>query len=261
MQLALQFLPPFLLVLCRITSFFVVAPLFSFRTVPNPFKVGLGVFVSLLVVAALDGGANTVAFGTGYPLLVVREILVGLLLGFTVYLFFTVVQIAGAFIDQQIGFGMVNVVDPMTGAQSPLVGNFKFFVALLLFLALNGHHQLLLGLMRSYEWIPLHNALFLHIADGSIFDFLLESFVRAFYLAFQMAAPIVVSIFLVDVGLGVLARVAPQFNMFVVGLPTKITVGFIVLVLIVPGLLYLFRDLFAETIQALRRLLELVSAA
>lgn len=261
MQFVQQFLPSFLLVFCRITSFFVAAPLFSIRNVPNMFKAGLAVFVSLLVFTALNGGDGAVTFNIGYLLLVVREILVGLLLGFTVYLFFTVVQVAGAFIDQQIGFGMVNVIDPMTGTQSPLLGNFKFFVALLLFLALNGHHQLLLGIMRSYEWIPLDNALFSRIADGGVFYFLLDAFVRAFYLAFQMAAPIIVAIFLVDVGLGVLARVAPQFNMFVVGLPIKISVGFILLVLIVPGLLYLFQDLFAEMMIAMRRLLELAAAA
>jgi len=114
--------------------------------------------------------------------------------------------------------------------------------------------------MRSYEWIPLDNRFFSRLADGSVFQFILDTFVRTFYLAFQMAAPIIVAIFLVDVGLGVLARVASQFNMFVVGLPIKILVGFIVLLLIVPGMLYLYRDMFEGMIAAMRRLLELAGA-
>jgi flagellar biosynthetic protein FliR len=259
MQTIAQLLPSFLLIFCRITAFFAVAPIYSFRSIPNSFKVGLAVFVSLLITSAM-GVQDDLIFNGGYIMLILREILIGLMLGFTAYLMFTVVQVAGSFIDIQMGFGIVNVIDPMTGAQSPIMGNFKFFIAILLFLSVNGHHYLLLSIMRSYEWVPMDNRIFTKIADGTISTFMIDSFVQMFYLAFQLAAPLVATLFLVDVALGVLARTVPQFNVFVVGLPIKITVGFILLVLIVPSLLYLFNDLFVTMLDALQRLMNAIAA-
>jgi flagellar biosynthetic protein FliR len=259
MQTIAQLLPSFLLIFCRITAFFAVAPIYSYRSIPNSFKVGLAVFISLLITSAM-GVQDELIFNGGYIMLIMREILIGLMLGFTAYLMFTVVQVAGSFIDIQMGFGIVNVIDPMTGAQSPIIGNFKFFVAILLFLSVNGHHYLLLSIMRSYEWVPMDNRIYTKIADGTISTFMVDSFVKMFYLAFQLAAPLVATLFLVDVALGVLARTVPQFNVFVVGLPIKITVGFILLVLIVPSLLYLFNDLFVTMLDALQRLMNAIAA-
>jgi flagellar biosynthesis protein FliR len=257
MQTIAQVLPSFLLIFCRITAFLVVSPIFSFRNIPNTFKVGLAVFLSILVYTVVAPGQGY-ALNAPYVLLIMKELMIGLLLGFTAYLFFIVVQVAGAFLDMQIGFGIVNVIDPMTGSQSPVLGNFKFFIAMLVFLGLNGHHYLLLALMNSYDWVPIDSALFTRIHEGAVSSFLIDGFARMFYLAFQMAAPLVVALFLVDVALGILARTVPQFNVFVVGLPIKITVGFLVLLVIVPGLFALFRKLFIEMFDAMARLLGLM---
>lgn len=222
------------------------------------FKIGLAFFVSLLIYSGM-GGFQVPAPQGHYWLLIMQETLVGLLLGFLAYLFFTSVQVAGAFIDHMIGLGMANVVDPMTGTQSPIIGNFKFFVGMLVFLGLNGHHYLLLGLMQSYDWVPLSGGIFARLADGGVSTFLVDSLVRMFYMAFQMAAPIVVAMFLVDVALGVLVRTAPTFNMFVVGLPLKIVIGFGLLFLSVAGFTVLFRNLFAEMFHYMEQLLALLS--
>lgn len=259
MQVIAQLLPSFLLIFCRITAFFAVVPIYSFRSVPNSFKVGLSVFVSLLITSAM-GVQDSLIMNGEYILLIMREILIGLTLGFTAYLMFTIVQVAGSFIDIQMGFGIVNMIDPMTGAQSPIMGNFKFFIALLLFLSVNGHHYLLLSIMKSYEWVPMDNRIFSKIADGTISTFMIDSFVQMFYLAFQLAAPMVATLFIVDVALGVLARTVPQFNVFVVGLPIKISVGFILLILIIPSLLYLFTDMFTTMLDAIQRLMNAIAA-
>lgn len=251
-------LPVFLLVFCRMTAFLVVVPLFSFRNVPNMFKIGLAFFVSLLVYAGI-GGLQVPVPQVHYVYLILQETLVGLLLGFLAYLFFTAVQVAGGFIDHMIGLGMANIVDPMTGVQSPIVGNFKFFIGMLVFLGLNGHHYLLLALMQSYDWVPLSGGIFAKVADGGVSAFLIDSLARMFYMAFQMAAPIVVSMFLVDVAIGVLARTVPTFNMFVIGLPLKIVIGFSLLFLSVAGFTVLFRNLFAEMFHYMEQLLNLLS--
>lgn len=251
MGLLLQYFPGFLLIFCRITSFFVVAPIFSARNVPSQLKIGISFFVAFIAFVGA-GTQTTVAMDSFYILLILREILVGLCLGFAAYMFFTIVQIAGSFIDIQMGFGIANVIDPMTGAQSPVIGNLKFIIASLLFLTLNGHHYLLEAIMRSYEWIPLDNELFAKFYGGQISDFMLKTFSTVFTLSFQMAAPLVVAMFLTDVGLGLLARVAPQFNIFVIGLPVKLLLGLLMLMLLFPGYELLFSDIFAKMMESIK---------
>ncbi|MFD0711286.1 flagellar biosynthetic protein FliR [Paenibacillus sp. GCM10027626] len=253
MELFLNGFAIFLLIFCRITSFFVVAPLFSTRNVPTSFKIGFGFIISLLIFFAY-GVKQTIVPDAEYIVTIIREIAAGVLLGFVVYLFFTIVQTAGAFVDMQMGFGMANVIDPMSGTSAPLLGNFKYAISILIFLSINGHHFMLQALMRSYEWIPLSNELFARIYDGNIAHFLVQTFTYTFMLSLQLAAPLVVAMFLTDVGLGFLARTAPQFNVFVIGIPLKILVGFLLLGMLMPGLLAIFEHLFTEMFAALEKL-------
>lgn len=233
-----------------------LSPIFSVRNVPVPFKVGLVVFISFIVFGAV-GTHEAAAFDGSYVLAVIRETVVGLLIGFTAYLFFSALQIAGSFVDLQMGFGLANVVDPVTGAQSPLIGNFKFFIAMLLFLSFNGHHYLLMAAMDSYEWIPLSGGIFDNIYSGEISKFLVDSFVTMFYIAFQMAAPLIAALFLTDVAFGILAKSAPQFNIFVVGFPSKIMIGYLILFIMVTSFAFLFQHLFEELFHSIRQLFEI----
>jgi flagellar biosynthetic protein FliR len=257
MEAWLPYVPNGLLIFCRITAFLLAAPVFSTRGVPAQWKIGLSVILTFLVFAAAGLNEPTAVDGL-FIISIVREVVVGLLLGFTAYLFFTAVQIAGSFIDIQMGLGIANVIDPMTGAQSPIIGNFKFLLAILLFLAFNGHHYLLDGLLKSYRWIPLSNDLFARIQEGAVHEFVIRSFGTVFALALQMAAPLVVALFLMDVGLGILSKTAPQFNIFVVGVPMKIIAGFLLLLLVVPGFALLFRDLFGSLFESLDKLVQTI---
>ncbi|WP_199617985.1 flagellar biosynthetic protein FliR [Paenibacillus alkalitolerans] len=260
MELALTFFPNALLIFCRITGFFVTAPVFSAQNnVPVQFRIGISVFLTL--IAFFGSGTQTpVPWDGAFALYAIRETLIGVLLGFLAYLFFTVVQIAGSFIDMQMGFGIANVIDPMTGAQSPIFGSFKFIVAMLIFLMIDGHHYLIAAILDSYQAIPLNNSFFEKIASGTVTELLVRSMSVGFTLAFQMAAPIVASMFLVDVALGILSKTAPQFNIFVVGMPLKILIGLMITFLLVPGFLVLFQELFGtmfdHLFELLRRLRE-----
>jgi flagellar biosynthesis protein FliR len=247
----------FMLVFCRITAFFVVAPIFSSRNVPSSIKIGLSTFVTFLTFSAL--GLQTVPMDAVYIISIFKEILVGLLLGFIAYMFFTVVQIAGSFIDMQMGLAMANIVDPVTGSSSPITGNLKFMVAMLLFLYLNGHHILLTAVMQSYDWVPLQNDAFVQMYGGNMSEFMIRTFTDCFSLAFKMGAPFVAALFLTDVGLGVLARTAPQFNIFVIGIPLKLFVGLILLVFLFPGTLVLFQNLFLTMFEALEKAMQILS--
>ncbi|REE94431.1 flagellar biosynthetic protein FliR [Paenibacillus taihuensis] len=257
MEMFLQGFPIFLLVFCRITAFFVVAPVFSTRNVPNMFKLGFCFFISLLVFLTY-GLKQMIVPDAEYILAIIREILAGVLLGFTAYLFFTIINTAGSFIDMQIGFSMANVLDPMTGVSAPLLGNFKGMIATLVFLSINGHHYLLSALLQSYEWIPISNSLFAHVHSGSVSTFLTTKLVQAFMLALQMSAPLVVAMFLTDVGLGFLARTAPQYNVFVIGIPIKLLVGFLMLSVLMPGLVVLYEHIFDQMFSAMQKLFSIL---
>lgn len=257
MDILLQYFAGFMLIFCRIASFFVVAPVFSSRNVPGHFKIGLAFFVSVITFSAL--GVQTVPMDGLYLISVLKEVLIGLLLGFTAYLFFTAFQIAGSFVDMQIGFSLANIIDPMTGAASPILGNLKYMIAILLFLSLNGHHMLLQAIMQSYDWVPLQNEMFARIYNGQVSEFLIHAFTETFALAFKMAAPLVAALFLTDVGLGILARTAPQFNIFVVGVPLKILVGLVLLGLLFPGMMVLFQIAFESLFAALDKAISLLA--
>jgi flagellar biosynthetic protein FliR len=244
MELVLTYYPNVLLIFCRLTAFFITAPVFSTKNnVPPQFRIGLSLIITLLVFFS-SGTDRAVPMDTDFVYYIIRESLIGALLGFVAYLFITVVQIAGSFIDMQMGFGIANVIDPMSGVQSPVFGSFKYMIAILLFLAWNGHHYLLLGIMDSYQLIPLDNSFFSALASGTPTELLARSVTTAFTLAFQMAAPIVASMFLVDLALGLLTKTAPQFNVFVIGMPLKIIVGLIITILLVPSFASLFQTLF-----------------
>lgn len=257
METLLQGISVFMLIFCRMTAFFVVAPIFSSRSVPNTFKVGFSGIIALIILLTI-GTQQTVPNDLNYVLYIIREVLVGLLMGYVANLIFNVIQMAGSFIDIQIGFGIANVIDPMTGASAPVLGNLKYIIATLVFLSMNGHHYLIDAVVRSYNWIPLSNDLFQRIYNGNLTDFLVQTFSHAFLLAFQMAAPLVVALFVTDVALGFLARTAPQFNIFVIGIPVKIIVGLVVLLILVPSFIYAFQSLFEVLFNALHDLLSTI---
>ncbi|MNO48046.1 Flagellar biosynthetic protein FliR [compost metagenome] len=257
METLLQSFPVFLLIFCRISAFFVVVPVFSTRSIPTTFKIGLSFFVSMVVFSS-GGTEISVPQDLTYILLIAREALVGLLLGFIAYLMFMAIQTAGSFIDIQIGFGIANVIDPMTGTSAPVIGNFKYLIATLLFLSMNGHHYLLDAIVYSYKWVPIDNDLLIKMIDGSLSEFLVRSFAQSFMLAFQMSAPLVTALFLTDIGLAFLARTAPQYNVFVIGVPLKIIVGLVLLLLLIPSLAALFQNLFDIMFESMHNLLGLM---
>ncbi len=257
METWLQNFPVFLLIFCRISAFFVVVPVFSTRSIPTTFKIGLSFFVALVVFSS-GGTGIAVPQDLTYILLIAREALIGLLLGFIAYLMFMAIQTAGSFIDIQIGFGIANVIDPMTGTSAPVIGNFKYLIATLLFLSMNGHHYLLDAIVYSYKWVPIDNDLLIKMIDGSLSEFLVRTFAQSFILAFQMSAPLVTALFLTDIGLAFLARTAPQYNVFVIGVPLKIIVGLVLLLLLMPSLAVLFQNLFDIMFESMHNLLGLM---
>ncbi|MPN24004.1 hypothetical protein SDC9_171397 [bioreactor metagenome] len=137
---------------------------------------------------------------------------------------------AGQLLDMQIGFGIVNVLDPQSGQQLPLVGNFKYILALLVFMATNSHHMLLAALFSSFKLIPVSGFIY-HV---ELTEIMIDIVGGMFVIAMKICFPVLLSLLLTDVALGILARTMPQMNIFVVGVPGKIIVGLFVLSMALP---------------------------
>jgi len=247
--------PAFLLVFVRVTSFFLMMPLFSYRTVSTTFKVGFGFFLALIIF--FDVKTPALEIDGVYYLLILKEALIGILLGFMAYLIMSAIQIAGGFIDFQMGFGMVNVMDPQTGAQSPLMGQYLNIISLFFLLMVNGHHLMIDGIYYSYQFIPLEQA-WLPLGSENFLQYVLKSFSTMFMIALQMSLPVVGSLFLVDVALGITARTFPQLNIFVVGVPLKIGVSFLILMIVMGTMMISVSKLFELMLTTMRGLMNLL---
>ncbi|SDQ60325.1 flagellar biosynthetic protein FliR [Virgibacillus subterraneus] len=253
----LSSIPVFLLIFVRVLAFFSTVPLFSYRTIPTPFKIGFSFFLALVMFYTVD--SSDVLIDDMFLFLLVKEAIVGLLIGLLAYIILSAIQIAGGFIDFQMGFAIANVIDPQTGAQSPLTGQYLYIIALLFLLSVNGHHLLIDGIFYSYNLIPIES--FIPFEDGTIADFVITTFNKMFVIAFQMAIPIVGCLFLVDVALGIIARAVPQLNVFVVGLPIKIFVSFVVILFFLSLYIVLAKSLFETMFDAMRGLMQLFGGA
>jgi flagellar biosynthesis protein FliR len=256
MNSIIEMYPYLLLIFIRLTSFFIIAPLFAMKGVPNQFKVGLAFFIALVALSNLPDG-EPLPLDSFYILLIIKELGVGLALGFTAALLLYTVQIAGAFIDFQMGFSIASVMDPQTGTQVPIIGHFKYILALLFLLTVNGHHLMLDGVMQSFQSFPVESIAFSAKMED-VAHFFTKLFVEMFMIALQIALPIVGALFLVDVALGILAKTVPQLNIFAVGLPLKIIVGFIMLFLSMPIFFYILQILFEKILISMSQLIRLL---
>lgn len=241
-----------LLIIARVSAFFVILPLFSHRTIPAIHRIGFAVVISWMMYYTID--VEPFEVNGEYIFLIMKEVIVGLFIGLLAYIIMSAIQIAGGFIDFQMGFAIANVIDPQTGAQSPLIGQFLNTLALLLLLALNGHHLLLDGVFYSYQFIPME----VHLAalgQENYVEFIMKTFAGVFAVAFQMSIPVVATLFLVDIALGITARTVPQLNIFVVGFPIKIGVSFLVLLVMMGVLMALVQKMFEIMVVSMRDLM------
>ena len=231
----------FLLIFVRISGIFIVAPIFGSRNVTGRIKASLALIITYIIFP-LVFNTNTVIPDQLLPYLfvVAGELIIGLILGFVSSLIFSAIQMAGQLLDMQIGFGIINIIDPLSGQQAPLVGNFKYILALITFLAINGHHVILSALFASFKLIPISGV----VVNVAITSFMVDMVSGMIVLALKISLPILVALLLSDMSLGILARTMPQMNIFVVGVPGKILIGIFVLSVALPFYIYFLEMAF-----------------
>ena len=231
----------FLLIFVRISGIFMMMPIFSSHNIPGRVKAGFALILTYILFPIVFNNSVVIPdHFLPFLFIVVGELIVGLILGFVSSLIFSSIQMAGQLLDMQIGFGIINMIDPLSGQQAPLIGNFKYILALIIFLSTNGHHVLLSALFTSFKLIPVTGM----VVNVAVTKFIVDLIGGMFILALKISLPVIVSLLLTDVSLGILARTMPQMNIFVVGVPGKIIIGLFVLSMALPFYIFFLEMAF-----------------
>jgi flagellar biosynthetic protein FliR len=244
----------FILVFARLATMIALSPVIGSGNVPARTKIAFAFFLSLIVfpIVARDMPPLPGQI-VMYWILVLRESLIGLLVGAITSLMFAAVQLSGQVFGIQIGFGIVNVIDPLSEEQTSLLGEFVFIIAILLFLVMDGHHVLIKIIANSYSVVPMGSFSFTETLGGEVSHWL----TKAFLIAFKIGAPMIFCLLLISVAMGVIARAVPQMNIFIVGMPINIFVGLFVMSAALMLFAYMLRGFFNETFIDLWRLMKI----
>lgn len=222
----------FLLVLTRIGSYLVSMPILSGRQIPKMMKLGLVLALSYL--SFLTIGVAEVLNASNWLeliLLCVQEAVIGLLFGMVSTIVFLGIQAAGDFVDLFAGLKMSNSYDPITGSSGSIYSNLYNWLAVVLFFFMNGHHYLIKGVINTFYFLPLgQTTLELSLMQISMV------ITKSFLISIQLAIPICMVLFLVDLILGIISRSVPQINVFILGMPLKLLISFIMMGVIIVGI-------------------------
>jgi flagellar biosynthesis protein FliR len=237
--------------LARLLGLIAAAPLFNSRGVPMRIRLALGLAIALAVVPALPP-LPTIPAGSWLALTVLaREAFIGIAMGFTLRLVFAAVDMAGELIGLQMGLSFATFFDPESSGQTIVLGEFLGLLANLIFLALDGHLLLIDITVRSFEWLP--------VAAGPLgrggWAFVAHYGITVFAAGFLLALPLIATLLITNIALGVLTRAAPQLNLFAVGFPVTLTAGFLVLLLSLTAFGPVMRTLLERGFEAVDQLL------
>ncbi|MCI5741964.1 MAG: flagellar biosynthetic protein FliR [Lachnospiraceae bacterium] len=233
----------FLMILVRVATFVFVAPFFGMTNTPFRVKIGFSVFVSLLLFQILPKTGLDYQGVFGFAAIIVKEGITGLLIGFAASICNSIILLAGNMIDMEIGLSMATTFDPMTNSQVNITGNLYNYFILMLLIVTDMHHYILRAVVDSYQLIPI---------AGQNFDWehLFTSFLAfvtdLFVIAFRIILPIFVVSMILNAILGIMAKVAPQMNMFAIGMQLKLLVGFVILFLTIRMLPNISNFIFEE---------------
>lgn len=223
----------FLAIFVRVMGAMAFAPIFGNLAVTRRVRIFLGVAFSFAVFAIYPYVPLPYTNFIGYTMLLLKEFVVGITLGFMTNITLSIISMAGQFIDRELGFSMVSNFDQTFNTESTITAEFYSMLVMIIMLCSNMHYYILTALSDSFSLIPIGHV---KIDSGTIFDSMIQYIGSYFVLALRISLPILIAIMLLNVILGVLAKTAPQMSMFVIGIQLKIFIGFGVLVVTIPFL-------------------------
>jgi flagellar biosynthetic protein FliR len=242
-----------LLIFVRILSAFVSAPVFSHSAIPVIPKIFIAFVIAYVIFTITDKTKISVEFGTWFLVTnVVKEAIVGLLIGYALNMVFYGISFAGSIMGFDIGLSGAQMLNPLEETESNVIGEVIYFMAMLIFLLINGHHYLIRALYSSFAIVPLGK----YVINKPVFDMMLKYSASVFVIAIKISAPILVSYFLIHIAEGIVSRVIPQMQVFFVTQPLKIGLGFAILAMVVPTYIYVIKGLLRSYEESLFQLIK-----
>lgn len=229
----------------RIGAMFISMPVIGTRLVPTRVKIIISLVLSVVVLPLLPDLPQVEALSLEGLLVSVQQILIGLSMGFTMQLVFGALMIAGEAIAMSMGLGFASMVDPTNGVSVPVISQFFVILGTLLFLALGGHLMLIQLLVNSFESLPIATTGVGRDSFWALVSWGSQMFIGALW----VAIPALISMLVITLSMGVMTRAAPQLNIFSVGFPVSMFMGFIILILVIPGFLPRFNQMMLQAMK------------
>lgn len=245
----------FSLILMRMTGFIFMNPILGRRNIPNIIKAGLALLLTITIFPTAVGDLPDIGTPLEYGVLLLKEFAVGYLIGMVMQLFSFAVTFAGSITDFQMALAMASVYDAQSGIQIALTGNILNMFFTLLFFAVDGHLALMEIMITSGELLPYAQIGFSPEATQLVLDIFWDCVI----LAVKLALPIVGSVLILDAGVGILMKMIPSINLFIVDIPIKILLGFTLLMLLTSPISDYLGDIISEMLKAVQHSLTTVA--
>ena len=229
----------------RIGAMLLAMPVIGTRLVPTRVKVIITLVLAAMVVPLLPELPRVEALSLEGLFVSTQQILIGLAMGFTLQLVFGALMIAGESIAMTMGLGFASMVDPTNGVNVPVISQLFIIIGTLLFLALGGHLMLIQLVVSSFETMPIAPAGLSRDSFWALFAWGSQMFIGALW----VAIPALVSMLVITLSMGVMTRAAPQLNIFSVGFPVTMFMGFVILILVLPGFLPRINQMMLQAMQ------------
>lgn len=244
-----------LFIFIRITAAFFTAPLYSNQSVPVMVRVAVAMVVAYIIFSFIDKSTIELEVTMWFIFSnVIKEIITGAVLGFSINLLFYAISFAGSIMGFDIGLAMAQVFNPIEEMTSNLVGQIFHTLAILVFLIINGHHYIISAINYSFTVVPIG---YFTITED-VYDYIIKMGATVFILAVKIASPILVSYFLVHIAEGILARIIPQMQVFFVTYPLKIGLGIFLIIVSLPVYVYVIKNLLSLYEEKLYQLIQLM---
>jgi len=235
----------------RILGLIISEPVLGHRNVPVRAKIGLAILIAVIIGPMLPNIPKVPLFSAEGFFIAMQQLLIGLSMGFVVRLAVTAAETAGQLMGLQMGLGFAVFFDPQTSAQTAVIGQFLGLFTTLIFLATNAHYLVMMALVESFEVLPVASEPL--AAKG--FLLVAQSGASVFLYGLLIALPVIATLLVANVSFGILSRAAPQLNLFAVGFPVTLAVGFLALYVLIPMLGPALLNLFEHASETIMQML------
>lgn len=238
----------FFLILVRLSAFVVSWPVFGVETVPTSLKILFALLLALMIFPVVGWSKVTADILSEQIIwLTIREAFIGLFVGYIARFFFFSIRVAGEMISVSMGLSGAQLFNPSLGGQSTAIDQFHLVLATLFYLAINGHHLLLAGIIDSFRVIPIESSL-LSVKQFADAGQMLQDVTL---MGLKMSAPVMISVLFLNLTMAVIGRAVPQINVLITSLPVNILVGFLIMIICIPMLVWQMNDLLEVTTERL----------